>query len=72
MKFGDTHLYRGFNELHELNLGNFVAELADVSGSRSLHILVLGVAGEHAASSRYDQPFIHARFVMDEDLSYRV
>jgi hypothetical protein len=71
MKFGDTHLYRGFNELHELNLGNFVAELADVSGTRSLHILVLGVAGEHAAYSRYGQPFMTARFVMEEDDDYR-
>lgn len=71
VKFGDTHLYRGLNELHEANLGNFLSELAAVTGSRSLHIMVLGVAGEHAAYSRYGQPFQHSPFVLDEDDDYK-
>ena len=71
VKFGDTHLYRGLNELHEGNLGNFLSELADVTGSRSLHILVLGVAGEHATYSKYGQPFKHSAFVLDKDDDYK-
>jgi hypothetical protein len=71
VKFGDTHLYRGLNELHEGNLGNFLSELADVTGSRSLQIMVLGVAGEHATYSNYGQPFKHSAFVLDEDDNYK-
>ncbi len=70
VKFGDTHLYRGFNELHELNLGNFIAELADVSGEQSLHILVLGVAGEHARYVGYGKAFARDKFVLEEDPDY--
>ena len=71
VKFGASHLYRGLNELHEGDLGNFLSELADVTGSRSLHIMVLGVAGEHAAYSKYGQPFTHSAFVMDEDRDFK-
>ena len=70
-KFGDTHLYRGLNELHEGNLGSFLSEYADVSGSRSLHILVLGVQGEHAQYSKYGQPFKHSQFVLVNDPDYK-
>ena len=70
-KFGDSHLYRGFNELHQGNLGSFLSELADVSGSRSLHIMILGVQGEHAQYSKYGQPPKHSRFVMEDDPEYR-
>jgi hypothetical protein len=72
LKFGDTHLYKGFNELHELNLGNLLPELsAAVGGAGSLHILVLGVSGVHAMYGRYGQSFDHAGFVMDQDKQYR-
>ena len=71
VKFGDTHLYRGLNELHEGNLGNFLSEFADVSGSRSLHILVLGVEGEHAQYRKYGQPFVRSRFSLVSDPDYR-
>jgi hypothetical protein len=70
-KFGDSHLYRGFNELHQGNLGNFLSELADVSGSRSLHIMILGVQGEHVQYSKYGQPLKHSRFAMEDDPEYR-
>jgi hypothetical protein len=71
IKAGDTHMYRGFNELHELNLGNFTSELADVVGARSLHILVLGTGGTHAAYSQYARPFATNPFVMDQDDGYK-
>jgi hypothetical protein len=71
LKFGDTHLYKGFNELHELNLGNLLPELsAAVGGAGSLHILVLGVSGVHAMYGGYGQSFAHAGFVMDQDKQY--
>jgi hypothetical protein len=71
IKAGDTHLYRGFNELHELNLGNFTSELADVAGMHALHILVLGAGGTHAAYSKYAQPFARSTFVMSEADGYK-
>jgi hypothetical protein len=71
IKAGDTHLYRGLNELHELNLGNFTSELADVAGIQSLHILVLGTRGTHAAYSQYAQPFVRSSFVMDQEEGYK-
>jgi hypothetical protein len=71
IKAGDTHLYRGFNELHELNLGNFTSELADVAGMHSLHILVLGAGGTHATFSQYAQPFARTTFLMKEEDGYK-
>jgi hypothetical protein len=71
VKFGDSHMYRGFSDHHELNLGNFVSEWADVSGTRSLHIMVVGAEGDHAAYSRYGQPFTHSHFVLDQDNDYK-
>lgn len=45
LKFGAFHMFKGFNPLHNNDLGNYVTELADGSGLKSLHILVLGVKG---------------------------
>jgi hypothetical protein len=70
-KFGDTHLGKGFNELSELDLGNFIAELADGEGARSLHILVLGARGTHALFGGYDKPLAHEPFVMTDDPDYK-
>jgi hypothetical protein len=46
LKFGNNHLYKGFDESNLSNLGNFVTEFADGLGSSSLHIEVLGIRGE--------------------------
>ncbi|HUZ03967.1 MAG TPA: hypothetical protein VMU62_01320, partial [Acidobacteriaceae bacterium] len=70
-KFGDTHMYRGMNEMHQLNLGDFLAELADGEGTNSLHILVLGVEGEHVMYGPYGKPPVHFQAVTDQDKSYR-
>lgn len=45
LKFGDWHLYKGYNPLHQRDLGNYIAEIADGQGSSSLHICVLGAGG---------------------------
>lgn len=70
-KFGDDHLGKGFNVLHQRDLGNFVAELADGEGTRSLHILVLGARGTHAIFAGYAKPLGHQPFVMSEDPEYK-
>lgn len=70
-KFGDDHLGKGFNILHQRDLGNFVAELADGEGTRALHILVLGAHGTHAVFSGYAKPLGHQPFVMTDDPEYK-
>jgi len=71
VKFGDWHLYKGFNPLHQRDLGNYIAEMADGEGTSSLHICVLGAKGTHREFAGYDQPTRLEKFVMDEDPDYR-
>jgi hypothetical protein len=71
VKFGDWHLYKGINPLHERDLGNYIAEMADGQGGSSLHICVLGAKGTHRLFTGYDQPTKLEKFVMDEDPDYR-
>jgi len=71
LKFGDWHLYKGINPLHERDLGNFVAEFADGRNQTSLHIMVLGAKGTHALFAGYVQPLKFEPFVMDQDDDYR-
>ena len=72
LKFGEGHLYRGINPLHQRDLGNFVAELADGQGAQSLHIAVLGVQGMHRLYAGYARPTRLEPFslVMDEDYAW--
>ena len=56
-KLGDNHTGKGFNYTHELNLGNFVAEVAAGEQAQSLHIFVLGARGEHFAINGYGRPW---------------
>jgi hypothetical protein len=71
MKFGDWHLYKGFNPLHQRDLGNYVAEMAEAQGTTSLHICILGAKGTHRLFAGYDLPTRLEKFVMDEDPDYR-
>jgi hypothetical protein len=71
VKFGDWHLYKGFNPLQQRDLGNYIAEMADGQGSSSLYICVLGAKGTHRLFTGYDQPTKLDKFVMDEDPDYR-
>jgi hypothetical protein len=71
VKFGDWHLYKGFNPLHQRDLGNYIAEVADAQGTTSLHICVLGAKGTHRVFGGYDRPTNLEKFVMDEDHDYR-
>jgi hypothetical protein len=56
VKFGASHLFKGVNDLHDLNLGNYIAEAAQMEGQDSLHILVLGAGGKVSAFTKYGQP----------------
>lgn len=71
LKFGDWHLYKGLNPLHQRDLGNFVAEFADGRRGTSLHIMVIGAKGKHALYTGYLQPVKFEPFVMDQDDDYR-
>jgi len=71
VKFGEWHLYKGFNPLHHLDLGNFIAEEADVRGETSLHICILGAKGIHRSYGKYAQPSTTKSFSSLEDPWYR-
>jgi hypothetical protein len=71
VKFGDWHLYRGYNPLGQRDLGNFMAEYADVKDAPSLHIAVLGSRGVHAAYGGYGRPLERSAFVMSDDPHYQ-
>jgi hypothetical protein len=70
-KLGDNHTGKGFNYTHELNLGNFVAELAAGEQVQSLHIFVLGARGEHYAINGYGRPWGLQSFVLTDDPNYK-
>jgi hypothetical protein len=71
VKFGDWHLYKGYNPLHQRDLGNYIAEIADGQGGTSLHICILGAKGTRRVSEGYGRPTNLKKFVTDEDDSYR-
>jgi hypothetical protein len=71
LKFGEWHLYRGYNPLRNRDLGNYLAEMADLEGSPSLHIMVLGAKGVHAVYGGYGRPLQHLPFVLSDDPDYR-
>jgi hypothetical protein len=70
VKFGEWHLYRGFNPLHHLDLGNYIAEHADVDGKQSLSICVLGAKGVHRAYGKYGQQSTTETFSSIDDRWY--
>lgn len=71
LKFGDWHLYRGYNPLGQRDLGNFVAEYADVKDTPSLHIVVLGARGVHASYGGYAKALESSAFVISDDPGYQ-
>ena len=66
-KFGEEHLYRGFNVVRNNDLGNYVSEIADASGSNVTSILALGVGGEQIAFAGIGK-WRHAQYsLLDDD-----
>ncbi len=70
-KFGDWHLYKGFNPLQNNDIGNMVAELADGLGMKSLHIAVLAVKGTRLRFAGIGRPYQPETFRMLDDKDYQ-
>jgi hypothetical protein len=64
LKFGDNHMWKGFNDLHQLDLGDYVAELASVEQVPSLHIQVIAAKGTLAGIGGYARPTTTESFVL--------
>jgi hypothetical protein len=67
LKFGGEHLFKGFNPLHNNDLGNMITELADYQHSQSVHILLLGVKGKQACFAGIGRPSQPGDFNIAED-----
>ncbi len=67
LKFGGDHTYKGFNPLRNNDLGNFITELADQQGTKSLHILILGAKGSQLRFAGIGRPFQPGDFNLAED-----
>jgi hypothetical protein len=70
IKFGDNHLWKGFNDLHQLDLGNYVAELALVEQRPSLHIQLIAARGTLASLGGFARPTKTETFVLRDVPDY--
>ncbi len=66
-KFGANHVGKGFNPLHQRDLGNFVAETADAEQVRSLHIYIMGAKGIDVTVPGYRKPLGQKPFDLATD-----
>jgi hypothetical protein len=66
-KFGGWHMFKGINPLHNNDMGNFVAELADGHGTKSVHILIVAVKGTQLRFAGIGRPFQPSPFNLAED-----
>jgi hypothetical protein len=71
MKFGDWHLYKGFNPLQNNDIGNFVTELADGQGVKAVHIIILPVKGTRLRFAGIGRPYSPESFKMLDDTDYK-
>jgi hypothetical protein len=62
VKIGSYHGFKVPGPLKTREIGALVAELADAGGSRSLHVLVLGVRGEQLAFAGIGRPAAREAF----------
>jgi hypothetical protein len=69
-KFGDVHMAKGFNDLGQRDVGNFVAERADGEGATSLHMAVYGAKGIHALYNGVGRQVRQEPFVLEKDADY--
>jgi hypothetical protein len=66
-KFGAWHMFKGINPLHNNDLGNFVTELADGHGVKSVHILILAVKGSQLRFAGIGRSFQPSPLNLAED-----
>lgn len=57
VKMGENHLYRGPNPLHSSEIGDYIAEMSEGQGTRSVHILVRGVKGSQLRYTKVGAPY---------------
>lgn len=70
IKMGTNHLYRGRNPLHSSEIGDYVSELAEGQGRRSLHILILGVKGSQLHYTKVGAPYEPGALDLTQDQSF--
>jgi len=70
-KFGAMHMGKGFSPLHQREIGNTIAELADVQEARSLHIMIFGAHGTSATPQGYGKPLKIEPFDLATDKDQR-
>ncbi len=66
-KFGEEHMYRGFNVIRNNDVGNMVSELADSLGVSDVHVLVLGAKGSQTAFAGIGKPWRTATYDLKDD-----
>jgi hypothetical protein len=71
MKFGDWHLYKGFNPLQNNDLGNFITELSDGQGTKAVHIIILPAKGSRLRFAGIGRPYTVETFKMLDDDDYK-
>ncbi len=73
LKFGAYHMWKGVNQIHNLDVGNMLTELADSEHQQSLHILMMGAKGKQAQFAGINRPDVPASFdtLKDEDSDFR-
>jgi hypothetical protein len=59
-KFGAYHMGRGLNVLHSSEIGDYVSELAEGRGLKSVHIMIFGVKGAQSAFAGIGKPYAEA------------
>lgn len=68
LKFGDNHMAKGFNDLHQLDLGNFVAEFAAGEGASSVHLMIIAARGTLPSFTGYARPLRSESFDLRAEL----
>ena len=67
IKFGGMHTGKGFSFIHQRDLGNFVAEQADLEQVKSLHVFVMGARGVHSYPNGYGKAVVPQPFDLNTD-----
>ena len=70
IKFGAMHTGKGFSFLHQRDLGNLIAEQADLEQAQSLHVLVLGARGVHFYPTGYGKTTVPQPFDLTTDAQW--
>jgi hypothetical protein len=66
-KFGAYHLGRGMNGLHSSEIGDYVAEMAEGRGQKSVHIMIFGVKGTQSAFAGIGKPYAESPLDLPND-----